>query len=77
MEKKVVLHSQAIELTQMREQLGISIKVLAKEMDRAESTVGLWCSGRYPCDMHAVKAAMRRITERRYNQVMQWDEGHS
>ena len=64
---------QSVELTELRQSLGISIKALAKEMDLAESTIGLYFSGGNRCDLKKVKAAMKRIAIRRYEEVMKWE----
>ena len=71
--KKTVLQEQAAKLSELRDQLGITIKVLAAEMQYSATYVGEWCCGMRPCDMEAVKYAMKRIVKRRYEEVMKWE----
>ena len=66
-------YAQAEELANLRQSLGITINDLAKEMNLVSGTVAKYCCGINPCDMMKVKSAMKRITIRRYEEVMKWD----
>lgn len=73
MKEHKVLFEQAETLTDLRYALGISINDLAKEMNLVSGTVARYCCGSSPCNMMKVKAAMKRITIRRYEEVMKWE----
>ena len=67
------LYMQAMILSDLRYQLGITIKDLAQEMGYSCAYVANWCCGVRACDIDKVKAAMRRIVVRRYEEVMKWE----
>ena len=66
-------YEQAEELTNLRYKLGVSIKDLAAEFGCSVALVSKWCCGCYRCDVEKVKAAMKRIVVRRYEEVMRWE----
>ena len=73
MKTKNELDMQAMILSDLRYQLGITLKELAQEMGYSCAYVANWSCGGRACDIDKVKAAMKRITIRRHQEAMKWE----